>query len=431
MALAVVLVAACDRQATFYLEVTTSPGSDLLERIDRVELRLETEPPVVHRAQRDSMGSIELSLDIDATDAFANVVVLGFDGSDALIGRGETGKLPLSGANGTIAVFVAPPWSASEAPASLPEGLTDFAVASSGTTAYFFGGSTDSIVAADVTLAYSSGTHELVAVAQMPGPRRNAIAVADGTGVIVFGGIDDENEERGQLWRFSPGSSAFSTGSSTSTLARSGGTGARAGTTAVLIPGTPAVLIDVESLTASAADDADGLAASLDSGAGHSGLVAGFAGAWSFDADGLEAIAAPPTSSLRQGHAVIAVEDGIAIVGGSDAGGLQSDAGVFKPADRSFETFSGVLSVPRMNAAVASTPRFVAVAGGIDDAGTTVAEVSFLSPADLSPIATSTLMVPRSAATAVPLANGQILIAGGFNSAGAPVTTLELLSPGE
>ncbi len=439
-ALALGALAACGgANGTYELTLTTAPGSTVLDRITRARLTLSV-PYRQVEATRGDDGRFQLSLEVPADGPSGFVTFEGLDDAGAVIGWGRSAALPIAAVDARIAIYVAPPQSLAAAPAGLDPPRTELGVGSFSFGAIFIGGADGAGVPVDDVAVYDVYRHQVLIGDPLPAPRAG---VAVGTGAsgyaYAFGGRGTDGAAAGNLWRFDTTvepRGLWDPLDNEADLARAGATTAEVGDELFLVTGDPAAVIDGRSLTvsraatlptlagtASAIEDAELVyAVFVGAGTGTGGLVM-------LRPPGVVTEQAPPTAG-RTGHgAAVTADDRVVVLGGAIAGVPTMTALVVDPIAASYREAADVLTVGRIDAAIASTGEVIVVAGGRDAGGAIVADAEVLDAVSLARIATLPMVTPRTGATATVLGNGQILIAGGVDASGAPVGTLELYTP--
>jgi hypothetical protein len=442
LAMTAVLAAACGGEVgTIDVTLVAAPGSDLIERIERVRASL-SDPPTEVEAERED-GELHLDLEIGAENRSAVLTLEGFDAAGERIAVARSAPLPISAVNASVALYVAPPQSFAEAPVALDPPRSEIGAAPLPFGAILIGGRDGGgSPIADATI-YNVYDHELQIGMPLPQARASATVVSgDIDQVYVFGGLDASDQTRGDGWVFNTAvAPAGSYGSLTieGELARAGAAGVPTGGERFLVTGEPAVRVDGVAGTVSAWPDApplvDGAGARL-VGDAPAVLVAGSGvgetGAVSYDGEAYAELAAPD-EVRRTGHAVLALPDGRALVvgGALESGEPAGSAVVYDPTEDELAVLDAFLASPRTEAAIAATAELVVVAGGVDADGAVSGDAELFDATTLEPVATLPLVVARRGASAQPLPNGQVLVAGGLDADGAPVGVLELFTPGE
>jgi hypothetical protein len=196
-------VAACqDQSGTIDLELTTAPGSTVLDAVERLRVTI-TEPREVFETVRTDRG-FDLAVDVEATGLPGTLILEGFDAGDALVATGMSPPFVVNGIDAKIVVFMAAPMSIEPAPAALSPARE---LSSAGSLAYgaILAGGRDPATGApiDAVTVYNAYLHSITAGLPLPAPRLGpAIAVGLNDGVYLFGGRDAAGAETGTLWRF-------------------------------------------------------------------------------------------------------------------------------------------------------------------------------------------------------------------------------------
>lgn len=412
--------AACGGQVgTIELELTTAPGSTVLDEVQRLRVTL-TEPRTVVEATRGADG-FDLVLDVDATGLGGSLIVEGFDATDAAIAVGQSPPFPVAAINAKVVVYVAAPLSIAASPARLPAARTGVASAPLTYGVAIAGGRDDDGTVADGVFIYSAFDHALTEGLALPAPRdQPVLAVGSNNAVYVFGGLGPDDAPAGTLWRFDTNvapSGAYREISNDPELARAGEHAVSLEAERIVITGAPALDLDFSALAPR--DDAPMLAPSGAATPIGGAPVAVFAGdpAVRLAGDGFEPLAATiaPTATA------VALPTGAIAFAGADA---TRDLVVVDAATGAVSRVTDALSVPRARPAVAATARYLVVAGGADADGAPIASADVLDATTLE-LVTTLPCLARAGATAHALPDDQIVIVGG-----APANdTLELFTP--
>ena len=414
---------------TINVSLVNAPGSTVMTDVSSLRFLL-TDPHQEQIAKRGSDGRFRIDVQLDATDTRGAIIVEGMDPSGAVIASGATPPFPLDGATASVVVYMAAPNSIAAAPTTLVPARSAVGTAGLAYGAAFVGGLISDGAASDATAIYNAFDHTLTPGVALPAPRSSpAVGLGSrGTYLYVFGGDDTSGTPTASLVRLDltvPPAGAIADLGSFSGLARSGQTAISIGHETLLVTGTPAASIDGNALTATARTEIASLPANGAAVTGGDGIaVAIFAdasGVVRYREDRFDTLALP--SAARDGAAIASLPGGKVGVmcGGADLIRIDAAAGTA-------ETFVSVPSEPRTGCAVASTPRYLVIAGGSTVTGV-VATAEIYDASSLALVATQPLVVPRTGATATPLPNGQILIVGGTDASGAPIETLELFTP--
>ncbi len=403
--LPLLLLGACAGETgTIQLELTTAPGSTVLDGVQRLRVTL-TDPPVVVEAPRIDDG-FDLLIDVEATGTAGVLVVEGFDAGGAVVATGASPPFGVSGIDARVVVYIAAPLTIGSAPVALP--AARLGVGSTPLTYGFAlaGGETVDGTRSDSIFIYNSFDHTLVAGIAMPAPKSfQTLATGSNNGVYLFGGLGGDGAPTGSLWRFDTNvqpSGAFSVGADAVDLARAKVTAIPLTPEHFVISGAPPINLDFG--VATARTDIPVLA----SGAG---LV--------LDDRGIGVFSGAPVTRLEddvfEPYPVSTVADATAAIVGT-AAVFTTDTTNLLVLDPGKATDPGsnvdALSVIRHRPAIAATALHVVVAGGTDDGGVPIATADILDAITLERI-TTVPCVARSGASAYALPNGQIAIVGG------------------
>lgn len=424
---------------TLSLSLITAPGSTVMEPVTRARLTLSN-PETVIEADRNPDGSINLELDVVA-DGFAGYLSFeGFDADGDVVAYGRTGPVPIAAIDAEVIVYVAAPLSFSLAPVENPSARTEQGVAPISYGVVLAGG----VDAADMPLAdlsiYNVYDHSLQVGEPMPAPRRAPTLVAGDVGnVYLFGGADETDTARSEAWRFDTNAAPrgrYDSLMSSPDLARIGARAVSLFDESFLVAGDPVAIIDGVvgriDVPAGAPASVGEMTAILDRGFARAVIVgaeASAAGAMGYTAAGFEPLQVPPATA-RDGHGAVLLRDGdTLVIGGATAGGLESSGVRLDLVSDTYTVIDGILPSPRRDAAIAATPNYLVLAGGVDQADQVLADAVIIDMATLAVVATVPLSEARTGATAVALANGQVLVTGGRGFDGAPLATIELFTP--
>ncbi len=427
---AVIGAAGCTASVgTISVTLATAPGSPVLDNVETLRF-LITDPHQEQIAKRGSDGKFAIDVQLDATDTQGAIIVDGRDANGTVVASGATPAFPLNGVSASVVVYMAAPNSIAQAPTNLTPARSEVGTSALSYGAAFAGGLLADGTASDATAIYNAFDHSLTAGIALPAPRAGAAVGLGSLGqyIYVFGGTDSSGAPTDTLARFDitvAPSGAITDLGSFSGLARAGQTAISIGDENLIVTGAPAGTIDGNALTVTARTDIASLPPSGAAVTGSDGVAAaifaGASGVTRFRANAFDALPLP--AAARDGAAVAALSGGkIGVVcGGTDLVRIDVATGMA-------ETFPAVPSELRTGCAVASTTRYLVIAGGTTATGVaTTAEI--YDAATLALVATQPLVVPRAGATATPLPNGQILIVGGTDATGAPTEILELFTP--
>jgi len=423
LAASTVLAACSGTTGTLMVELTTAPGSQVLDAVTRLRLTL-TNPREVVEAARTANG-FELALEVDAAQDVGAVVVEGLDAGGAVIACGQTPGFSVGGINARVVVYMAPPRSIALSPRTLPAALSEVSAASLGFGVVIAGGLDSAGAPADELVVYNAFDHSLLDGLPLPEARAGIALAANIVGTVyLFGGTGPAGKAEGTLWRFDATAGprgGYVTITDSDALARSREAMVSIGTDRYLITGAPPLTLDRGSLAQR--DDIDMLPASgapltlLDASAG-----AVFAGdpLVVFHAGMFQALAA----SAQSDATAAALPDGRAVVIGGLNPVPQHDGLIVVGDTGNVLMVSNVLQTARARPAVAATSRYLLVAGGTDANGEPIASAELLDVKTLAPITTLPILA-RSGTFAIALSNDQVLIGGGS----PPSAQLELFTP--
>ncbi len=408
-ALALFAIASCAGQTgTIQLELTTAPGSPILDGVQHLRVTV-TDPLTVVEADRTDHG-FDLAIEVDATGGAGALIVEGFDGGGAVVAVGSSPAFPVAAINAHIVIYMAAPLTIGASPARLPVARTG--VSSAPLTFGFavVGGEDAGGVRTDTIFLYNAFDHSLLGGLPMPAPRAfQTVAVGSNNAVYLFGGVDATGAPAGSLWRFdttAPPSGSYTVLPDRPELARSGSSAVRLAADRFVISGTPPVDL---SLTAIAPrTDVATLSSNGASVVVNSRAIAIFAGdpIQRLDGDTFDALA----GSVAPATAAGALLDGRVVFAG--AGDPAIDLVVVTAATGTIMTLPTALSTERNSPAISASSRYLVIAGGTDATGQPIASADIFDTADLNRIATVPCLA-RSGATAHLLANDQIAIVGG------------------
>ncbi len=425
---------------TIEVALVAAPGSDLLERVQRVRAVL-SDPPTEVEAERADDGELQLDLEIGAQDGTSTLTVEGFDADGERIALARSAPLPVGAVNAAVTLYMGPPLSLAEAPVALDPPRSEIGAGLLAYGAILIGGRAASGQPVADAVIYNVYDHDLQLGMPLPQPRAAATVISGEVDLVyVFGGLDAAGAASAVAWGFNTAvapAGAYAELTTEGDLARAGAAGVLVGFEEVLVTGAPAVQVNgltgIVSAWPGAPPLTDGAAARL-SGDAPAVLVAGLGvggtGAVSYRDGAFSALPAPD-QVRRTGHAVVALPDGRALIAG---GALESSppersAVVYDPASGELALVDDFLATGRTEAAIAATSAYVLAAGGVDADGAIAGDAELFDATTLDPVATLPLVVPRRGASALPLANGQVLIVGGVDEDGAPVGVMELFTP--
>ena len=417
-ALAALALCACSgTTGTVKLDLTTAPGSHVLDAVDRLRVTLAGQ---VIEATRTSSG-FDLALELDATGAAGAFVIEGFDAAGTLVACGQSPRFPISAINAHVVVYVAAPRSIAVAPGALSAARSGVAASALESGAVIAGGR-DAAGAPSASIAvYNAYDHTFVEGVPLPAPRAGLAIEATSSGqVYLFGGTGADGNPTGTLWRYdttiAPNGAAFEI-SDDPGFARSGQLILPLADR-FLITGTPA--LELVTTRPAARTDLPGLPAAgavTISGGTHFAIFAGAPIVRFRDAASDTVHGSAPLDATAHGLA-----DGrVVFFGGGDPGSRDA---IVVDADGTVTVIPDALATPRARPTVAATARQVLVAGGTDAAGAPIGSAELFDAVSLAPLA----ILPstaRSGGFAIALPNDQILLGGGAPAA----ATLELYTP--
>ena len=426
-ALLLALAACTGTKGTLDLQLATAPGSDLLSAIHRIRLTL-TSPAAVFEATRTANG-LDLSFEIDAVETNGVIYIEGFDESDAPIVGGQSPPFPLAGSDGTVVIYVAPPYSILRAPSDLLPARSRI-----GGTAVIYGavlaGGLDEAGAPSASMAiYNIYDHTIGYGENMPVHRAGVtLAANDSAGVYVLGGTDEAAASTSTLHRFqtniAPDGAYVDLGPHPG-LESSGQRAVKIGSDAFLVTGAQPALLTASTITAitTLADVPAAAAPALTTDGSPLAAFVRDGTVGYYAADG--AIGEVALPSVDAGRAITAgSERGTVIV----VGGSTRDLHVVAFGSSSVTTHANALSVARRSPTIAATSRHILVAHGLDENGNVIATADILDATTLQLLDTQPLD-PRTNAVALPMPNDQILITGGDYPGGVPDGLVELFTP--
>jgi hypothetical protein len=394
---------------TISLGLTTAPGSTLMDRVTRLRLTF-TNPAqeiVVDRTER----GFDLVLDLPADGSIRSLAVDGLDASGALVATGLTPPFPLGPIDSRIVVYMAAPMSVGEAPAALAPPRTRPSAAALSYGAILAGGVDAAGGPSDAIQIYNAYDHSLVTGRPMPDQRVGAtLAVTSRNGVFLFGGTGPAGTPTGTLWFFdttaAPAGRYSEITDQPAPLARTGRAAVSLGGDRFLITGAPPL-----ELAAGQLAEADEIAA-ISGGAAVTASDRVTTAVVIDEATGellrLRGGAPEPLGAQRKNGTAAALPGGrIAVIGGDAA---PRDALVVDAASGALTPVPGALAEAYATLAVAATPRFVVVAGGL--AGGAATQLEILDATTLVPRHAAPIPVSDAITAAIALPNEQVLLVG-------------------
>lgn len=421
-ALVLAACAACSGQVgTIQLELTTAPGSTILDGVQHLRVTL-TAPHAVVEADRTPSG-FDLALDLDATGAAGSLIVEGFDANGSLVAAGRSPPFPVAAISAKIVIYMAAPLSIGGSPSRLASPRSGVAVAALTYGIVIAGGQDATNAKTDAIFIYNSYDHSLLAGMAMPAPRAlQSVGVGTNNVVYLFGGVGADDVPTGTFWRFDssvPPTGSYTILSEDTALARSATSTIQLDTDRFVITGSPPLDLQFNAVTART--DVVSLSTNAASLVIGGTPIALFAGSPiqrvrdnTFDTLAVSAEATAIAAPLPNGRIVFA---GPGTPATRDLLVIAADSG---EATRMPELLSSV----RQNAAVAATAQFLVVAGGTDLTGAAVATADIFDATTLAPIATVPCSA-RSGASAFAMPNQQIAIVGGVPAS----DEIELFTP--
>jgi len=411
------------KTGTINLSLVTAPGSTLLDGVQTLHV-IATSPRQEFDATRDATG-FDLAFDLAADGTSGALIVDGYDAAGTLVATGESPPFPIAALDASVAIYLAPPRSLLASPAVLATPVSRLAAGPLTYGAILAGGADAATMPTTAIAIYNAFDHVLTAGLAMPAARAGqALGVAQGGIVYLFGGSDATGAATGNLWRFdttvAPSGAYFDLGDHPE-YARTDQALVLTGADRLVLTGAPVVeLAALGSTLAPRATPAslpaagaglttqDGVPSAIFADAGQ--LVR-------FRADVVDDLPA----TVPADPVVAAMPPNSVVVAGATAQLLRVDA-------TSGAITTAAVATPRKDAALAATERYVVLAGGTDGSGAIVGTAEVFD-ASLAPVVTLPLVVPRTKASALPLPNGQIMIVGGVDASGAPIATIELFTP--
>ncbi|MBA3818831.1 MAG: hypothetical protein H0X17_08060, partial [Deltaproteobacteria bacterium] len=188
------------------LELTTAPGSPLLDGVTHLRVTL-TAPRQVIEADRTDTG-FALALEVDATGELGSILVEAFDANGLVVAGGQSPPFAIAAINARIAIYLAPAYSLARAPSNYLDDaapIRAFAAAPLSYGAIFAGGITVDAAGAPATSGkvhvYNAFDHTLTPGLDLPAPREGLVMGAGARGaVFMFGGRDAAGQPDPTLW---------------------------------------------------------------------------------------------------------------------------------------------------------------------------------------------------------------------------------------
>ncbi len=409
------LAGACNGTVgTLSLELTTAPGSTLLDAAQTLKLTI-TNPHQVTTATRGPSG-FTIDLQMPAASATGSIIIEAFDASGARIAAGESPPVPFGAIDARIVVYMAVPNAIAAAPAMLTPARSALGTGQLTYGAVVAGGFESTGAQSDAIAIYNAFDHTLTGGLALPAARSGlGVGVGANNEVYLFGGYDDGGAPTGTAWRFDTNvapSGAYVDFGDKAGFARGFATLAPIGNDRFLISGQPAAELDGLGGTVAARTEIASLPAAGASIVGTDGVVtsvfAGDTGIVRYRNNAFDTLDATP----RTGAAVVALPTGkLAVVCGPSPELVDPATGALTPLSITAPTGCGATA----------TQRHLVIAEG--------ATAQVFDATTLAPVAQPALVVPRTSPNLVALPNGQVLIAGGTDGSGKPTETIELFTP--
>lgn len=411
---------------TINLQLTTAPGSTVLDPVTRLRVRL-TDPPSDEEVTRSADGGFDLSLSLPAGGEVGVLIVEGYDQAGTLVATGESPPFSVSPTNARIVIYIAAPLSIAAAP--VPLGPVRSGVA--GVTLPYgvlFAGGRDALGApSDAIAIYNAYDHSLSGGLPMPVKRAEFAMGGNSGGVYMIGGVGTDGAPVATVLRFdttAQPSGAYISYGEQPAFARSGELAIPIGTERYLLTGTPpgelvggelAARTEIATLppVGAVGTGGDGILTAVF--VGEAGLVR-------FRTDRFDMLAG--VGRVRAAVTELPTSGRFVVAGGGTPTVPVRDVLVIDPATGIVETRTDLLGTARFSPSIAATDRYLVIAGGTDAADLPVPTAEVFDAGSLVKLAELPIAA-RAGAHAFTLPNGQILIAGG-----APATDLiELFTP--
>ncbi|MDQ3366130.1 MAG: hypothetical protein M3680_11955 [Myxococcota bacterium] len=401
------------------LELTTAPGSPLLDSVTHLRVTL-TAPRQVIEADRTDTG-FDLALEVDATGELGSILVEAFDANGLAVAGGQSPPFAVAAIDARIAVYLAPAYSLARAPSSyLDEAPPIRALTAAPLTygAILAGGLTVDAAGAPVPSGkvhvYNAFDHTLMPGRDLPAPREGLVMGAGARGaVFMFGGRDAAGQAAATLWVFDttvPPSGGYVELGTFPALARSDQRAVQLAADTFVITGAPP--LDLRGATLAARGDVGELAPTGAATTTVDRVVALFASSAGelllFRDNAFIALPVAP----RPGAAITALPGGLfGVVGGTVDGVPARDVLVIDASTGATSALADALLAGRLHPQLAVTSRHVVVAGGMDLDGAVVAGVEVLDARSLAPVTVVTTSPPPDA-QAIALPNDQVMFVG-------------------
>ena len=421
-------VLACDGTVgTVRLDLTTAPGSTVLDPVTHLKLTL-TSPHEVLETARNANGGFDLSLSFDANGEVGALILEGFDASDTLVATGASPPFSIGPTNAHVVIYVAAPLSIAAAPVTVAPARSAVSAIALPYGVLFAGGRDTAGMPSDAIAIYNAYDHTIVSGQTMPVKRTDMeLAATSSGGVYLIGGIGVDGNPVPTVLRFETTvqpSGGYNTFGDQPAFARADETAVATAADRFLLTGSPPGELAAGMLAARTE-----LATLSSVGAGvnatdgiRTAVFVGDTGLVRFRNDRFDMLVGP--GRQRAGIAAIAATGKLVIAGGGDATTPVRDLIVVDPVTGMVDLHTDVLATARFAPAVAATDRYIVVAGGVDTSAVPIATAEVFDLGTLALVATVPIAA-RSGAVAFALANGQVMIAGG-----SPATDLiELFTP--
>lgn len=375
------LLAACPAPTTgtIDLELTTAPGSTVLDSVVRLRVTL-TRPRQTVEALRRPDGSFALGLEVDATGEAGAIVVEGFDANDALVAGGQSPEFGVTAIDARVVVYIAPPLSIERAPVSLAPAVANVSATALQFGAAFAGGRAPATnVASNALAVYNAYDHSLAGGSPLP-ERRDGVVTATGSNntIYLFGGRDEASNPTGTLRLFDtnapPSGRYFDLGDYPG-LARADEVAVPIAIDRFIITGTPP--LDAQNTAVVERTGLPALAptgASVASGNARTALFVDTAGRFVRLREDTITIL---EIGARPGAAVAALSEGRFLAIGGGTADEQNDLVVIDAATGMATLHADALAEPHIGARVAVTRRHVVIAG--NNAATEVLDLASLA----------------------------------------------------
>lgn len=422
------LLAGCEGTVgTVNLDLTTAPGSTVLDPVTRIRITL-TEPREVQETNKNASGGFDLAMEFPAGGEIGALILEGFDASGAVVATGMSPPFPIGPTNAHVVIYVAAPMSIAGAPVSLGPTRAGVNGVPLAYGALFAGGLDAQNAPSDAIAVYNAYDHTLAGGMAMPIKRSDFALAANTTGgVYIVGGTGSDGAPVTTVLRFDttvePAGAYTSLGDQPA-FARSGEIAVQIAPDRFVVTGTPpgelnagvlAARTDVATLPAVGASvtPSDGTTTAVF--VGDTGLIR-------FRSDRFDTLAG--SGRARAAIAALPATGDLVIAGGGTQTTAVRDILVVDPPTGTVTPHADALATGRFSPAIAATDRYIVVAGGTDAGGTPIATAEVFDATTIAPVATLPIAA-RTGTLAFALPNGQILLAGG-----SPATDLiELFTP--